>query len=258
MKKQFLLLVLLLSVFPFLELHAQTPAVTIGTVKVDDFGADKLFYRLSDRSDLLIDEASMCFEMSVNYNARNLNGKRVFCVLTPVDSEGYCYSDNVGSASSLQADDVRSADYNGSFHIIMPHQWLITKDAQKSRQIRLMVEIFTVEDNGLSVEKEVVLKEEDLKLDNSKLPGKIMSDIFSGSGSDAIGGLLDGLFGGSSASSTQKCPACDGTRLCQGCDGVGFFFPEECRKCSNHPGVCRRCKGTGTETVKVDFHESLF
>lgn len=258
MKKQFLLLVLLLSVFPVLELHSQTPAVTIGTVKVDDFGVDKLFYRLSGKNDLLIDDASMCFEMSVNYNARNMNGKRIFCALSPIDSNGNFYNDNVGAATSLQADNIGSANYNGTFHIILPQQWLITKEAQGSRQIRLMVELFTLDGSELSVEKEVILKGDDLKINNSNLPNKIMSDIFSGSGSDAVGGLLEGLFGGSSASSTQKCPSCDGTRLCPSCDGMGFFYPEECRKCSNHPGICRRCKGTGTETVKVNFHESLF
>lgn len=242
-----------------MELHSQTPDVTIGTVKVDDFGVNKLFYRLSDKSDLIIDEAGMCFEMSVTYNARNLNGKRLFCLLTPIDSQGYTYADKVGTASTLQAQDVKSANYNGTFQLALPQQWLVNNDTKNTRQIKLMVELFTLDENELSVEKEVVLKGDDLKIDNTNLPGKLMSDLFSsGDSSGVVGGLLDGLFGGTTASSTQKCPSCDGTRLCQGCDGIGFFYPDECRKCSSHPGICRRCKGSGTETVKVDIHESLF
>ncbi len=34
-------------------------------------------------------------------------------------------------------------------------------------------------------------------------------------------------------------------------DGDGFIDPSSCRKCSQHPGICRRCHGKGEEEVEI-------
>lgn len=257
-KNFYLLLLLLLQVlYPF-TVFSQASSVSIGEVSIDDLGMNKLLYRLDDNGDLFIDDSSLCFEMSVNYNAKNLDGKRLFCVLSVLDNNGDELADRLGMCSVITAQNILGSNVNGTFNFVMPQGWLVNKSTKETRMIKLLATVTTFEKDGVNIEKEINLSGDALKVDNRNLPGKLMGDIFGGSESDGISDLIGGLFGGPSASSTQRCPTCDGTRLCQSCDGDGFFDPAACRKCSKAPGVCRRCKGTGEETVKVEFHDSLF
>ena len=255
MKKVSSLLFTLLFLFTSFPFMAQTPLLSIGEASIDNLGIGKLMYRMDSNGGLVVDEAGMCFEMSLNYTAQNMAGKRLFCVVSALDKDGNGLADRVGSCSVITAENIPGANSNGTFHFVMPQPWLINNSTKEAQAIKLLVMLSTLEDGGSQVEKEITLSGEALKLDNTNLPGKLMGDLF---GDVGVGDLIDGLFGGPSASSTQRCPACDGTRLCQSCDGEGFFEPASCRKCSNAPGICRRCKGTGEETIKVDFHDSLF
>lgn len=237
---------------------AQTPALTIGEAKVDDFGLNKLLYRWHPNGGLLIDTSGMCFEMSLTYNAKDMVGSRVFCLVSALDKDGNELADRTGVCASLAAQNVSSQNANGTFRFVMPQGWLVNTANREAGSIRLFAQVFSLEDGGPKAEKEFTLTGDALKIDNRNLPGKLMGDLFGGSESDAMGNLIDGLFGGPTASSTQPCPACDGTRLCQNCDGDGYFDPSSCRKCTAAPGICRRCKGEGKVTIKVDVHDSWF
>lgn len=246
-------LFLLISLLITVEAAAQTPSVTLGDVKVNDLGMSKLLYRAGQYG-LMIEDVGLCFEMSLPYTAKNLGGDRLICYVTVDDSNGNHLSDRSGECTSIAAETLASNNDNGTFRFVMPQGWLVNSISRESRTIRLSATVLAINNEEVSVAKDFALGETDMKIDNKNLPNKLMGDIFSSSSGDMVSDMLGALFGGTTASSTEPCPSCDGERICQHCDGDGFFNPSLCRKCTAAPGVCRRCKGSGEVTLKVDIY----
>ena len=86
-------------------------------------------------------------------------------------------------------------------------------------------------------EKTIAIDKSNMRIDSNNIAG------------DAVGSLMGSLFGGGDG--TITCSSCDGSGLCPYCDGDGFIDPSVCRKCSQHPGICRRCHGSGEEEVEI-------
>lgn len=228
--------------------QANAATLTIGRVTADNIGMNKRVVRMNDNG-ILLDNSGMCLEVTVNFTASGLAGERVICCVAPLSPDGYMLSDRMGDAVSLGAINVPSDNYSGKFNIVLPYTWITKGDKMNIKSLNLGVSLICPDEENVSAEKSVALTENDIHIDGRNLGGKLMTDMF-GSPLDMLGGL----FGGGDVEATHDCPACDGTGVCQHCDGDAYFSPSVCRKCSSDPGICRRCKGTGTITVQYDIY----
>jgi len=97
-----------------------------------------------------------------------------------------------------------------------------------------------------------------IQVDGNAVQGQVLSDMFGGGsmGGMDLGGLMGAMFGGGTDTAEHTCVKCDGTGVCEYCDGDGFLNPSVCRKCAQNPGICRNCGGSGTTTVKLDIDRS--
>lgn len=234
--------------FPALG-HAAS--LQIGRVNVQNVGIGKRLVRLND-SGIFLDDSGLCLEVSVNFHSSGLAGERVICLLHPLDADGNILGDQSGEAVSLGAVTIPTSNYNGTLVIPMPYQWVLA-DKDRKQSVSMGVSLACMGDESVGEDKIITLTEAEMNIDRNSIGSKMMSDVF-GSPGDMMGGLFEGLLGGSDAEATQPCSACDGTGICPHCDGDAYFSPSACRKCSSDPGICRRCNGTGKVTVKYDFY----
>lgn len=228
-------------------------SLSVGSVTVDNVGLNKRLIRLDDNG-IIVDNSGMCLEVSVGIKATDMSGRRVLCIVNPLDEDGNTLADRSGEAMSVVAITIPSANYNGKLMVPMPYQWVVTDQTRALNKIKLGVSLLCIGDKNSGEFKIVDLDGSTIKVDRSNMGAKLMGDMFGGSGGGGLGSLLGGLLGGSDAESTEPCPSCEGTGVCPHCDGDGFLDPKSCRKCASDPGICRRCKGEGTITVKYDIY----
>lgn len=226
-------------------------SLELGRVTVKNVGINKRLIRLNDNG-LVIENAGMCLEVSVDYRSSGLAGSRVICFIHPLDEQGNMLADGTGEAVTLGAVTIPSSNHGGTLVIPMPYQWVLA-DGQNTKSVKMGVSLVCVGNEEVGEDKVVTLSEADIQIDKSRLGSKMMSDVL-GSPGDVMGDMLGSLFGGSDAESTQPCTACDGTGICPHCDGDAYLDPSLCRKCSADPGICRRCKGEGTITIEYDIY----
>ena len=246
------LLALMASLCP-VKIDAAT--LSIGKVSIDDIGMSRRLLRMNDNG-LIVDQSGLCLEVSVNINASGIMGKRVICEVVPLSSDGRTWVDAKGEVAAIEGVTVPTNSYSGKVVLPMPYSWIVNEDSQKSKTVCMMVTVACMEEDGLVESKDITIQESDINIDKKQIGNKLMSDMLGGGsgGGGLMEGLIGGLFDTSDAESTEPCPACDGTCVCVYCDGDGFFDPKSCRKCANDPGICRRCKGEGTVTVKYDIY----
>lgn len=230
-------------------LFTTAATLNVGSVSIDNIGMNKRLIRLNDNG-ILIDNSGICVEVSVGIKAGDLTGHRVLCIVNPLDSEGNILADSNGEAMSATALTIPSVNYAGKVMLPIPYGWL-----NSLNNVKLGVSLMCLGNDEVGEMKVIDLDSNSINIDKSRVGNKLMGDMLGGSSSGGLGGILmEGLFGGSDAESTQPCPSCEGTRVCQHCDGDGFFDPKSCRKCATDPGICRRCKGEGTVTIKYDIY----
>lgn len=232
---------------------AQSALISIGKINIDNLGMNKRMIRFSDNG-IIVDKAGLCVQVNVGIKATGLAGKRLICLVAPLDKDGYMLQDNLGDAESSAAITIPNQNYSGILTVPLPYSWVITDINRKLESIKLGVSVICFGDDDLTANKEVILTESDINIDRSKLGSKLMGDMLGFSEGGAIGGLLGAFFDSSDAESTETCPVCDGTGVCQHCDGDAYIDPSICRKCHEVPGICRRCKGEGTITIKYDIY----
>lgn len=255
MKRKFAFILILLAAV--LSVSAQQPSVSIGVVKIDNIGMNKRMVRLSENG-LIVDNAGMCVEVNVKVKATGLAGGRLLCQVMPTDQEGNMYEDKYGLISSSGAINIPTSNFSGDMTIPLPFAWVINDANQKMESVNLGVSLICFgdeEEDDIEDSKIVHLSGADIDIDRSQLGRKLIGDALGFSDeAGAMETLLGGLFDTSDAESTQPCPVCDGTGVCQHCDGDAYVDPRVCRKCNADPGICRRCKGTGTVTIKYDIY----
>lgn len=243
---------------------AASGKVDIKGLRIDNIGISDRVFRMTDGGDLLLDQAGMHLEVTMNVATSGLGGQRLICVLMPVSADGNGFRDNMGDLISMRALTPASGSSSSSVKIPIPYNWVV-RDGEKLQTISFSAMVMNpaMEENSLMAEQIINIDPTQVNINKDDLPGHMLGQLFGGgSGSKnsrgGVGSLLGGLFGGPSATSTHDCSACDGVGLCPHCDGDGFFNPAICRKCSKDPGVCRRCGGGGTEEVELELHDSLF
>lgn len=236
---------------------AQAGPITIQKVTINDLSMNKRMLRMNDNG-LVVDQSGIALEVTVNFQAAGLMGRRIICDVAPLAADGSMFADSKGTAAVIEAVTVPSNSYSGKIKLPLPYSWIMTEETQRSKAISLSVTLACIGDDEIVESKDVLVQGEDLHVDGRDMGKKMMGQMLGGGSSSDGGGMMGALLGGlldtSDAESTQTCPSCDGTGVCAHCDGDGFFDPSVCRKCANDPGICRRCKGEGTVTVKIDIY----
>lgn len=247
MKQTIFHLLLVISAFGLCTPAHADASIEITGMTIDNVGMGGRLIRLNDNS-IFLDDAGLHLEGAVNIKASGFQGKRIICMLEPLDADGDRQADRLGNALCLWAVNVPNAQYAGKINVSVPYGWL---DLENKRQyLSFAVTLFDSELQELA-RKTVQVDAKSIKIDGMQARDKIVGDVLGES--DLVGGVLDGLFGGSTAKAESLCRACDGTGLCPDCYGDGFFSPSSCRRCSHDPGICRRCKGAKTESVEYDI-----
>ncbi len=229
--------------------------LTLDKVAVTNVGINKRMLRLGENG-LILDNAGMCLEVTVAFSAKGITGRRVICEITPLDANDNYFVDSMGEVAAMEGVTIPSSDWSGKVMIPMPYSWVVTDENKKQGYVKLGVTLAMMGEEEIKDTQIIKIANDEMKLSDKKnLGNKLMGDLFGGSSSGGLmGGLLGAMLDTSDGEITQKCPNCDGTGVCDHCDGDAFFDPQICRKCANDPGICRRCKGEGEITVKYDLY----
>ena len=224
--------------------------VELKKIAFNDIGMGGRMIRMSDEG-IFLDDAGMCLEGTLTLKVNGFAGQRLICVLHTLDEEENTMADSHGEALSMYAFVPQGAQATCNVKVKVPYVWL-SLDSKPSR-IPFGVTVLNAKQEVVS-EGIIDLDPRDVQVDGSKLPQKMMGDMFGGAdGGELMGDIIGGLFGGNTARVEHVCGACDGTGLCPDCYGDAFFDPAACRRCVRDPGICRRCKGNKKETTKVDY-----
>lgn len=235
---------------------AQGAQITISKPGIHNIRMSQRVLRLDKNENLYVDDAGMSLEVSFNIGTSGLAGDRLLCFVVPTDTQGNPYADKVGKLMSMTAIDIPSASYNGTVKVQIPYNWLTAGDNLQLKSANFLIDVRSLKNEDVSTSKSINLSEAEIQYDKSKLAGSMLSDVLGGGGGSGnpVGDILSGLFGGADAEITEECPSCEGYRICPYCDGMGFFDPGVCRKCTADPGICRRCHGEGQLTRQVDIY----
>lgn len=214
-------------------------AVSINSAAINNVGLNETFFRLGEN--LMLENSGMCLKGVINVSVQGMRGKRIFCMVEPIVN-GSTMEDRKGDCNAIYAIQPTSANYAAKVAFAMPYSWMgisFNDRVDKERDIKLQVTIL-----DLNAEKPVIAtKTITLDQSNTRIDPN-------GIARGGVGSLLGGLLGGG-GDGTVTCTSCDGTGLCPFCDGDGFIDPSVCRKCSQHPGICRRCHGKGEEEIEI-------
>ncbi len=223
--------------------------VELRNITLDDIGMGGRMMRISDNGNLFIDEAGICLEGHISLRVTGHNGQRLFCIVAPIAGDGELLADNYGEAMNINAFKVNSTQGN-KVRFRIPYTWLDLEN--KRTQISFYVSVvnadFTEIGNGT-----ISLDPHKINIDTSNMPERMLGDILGGNDRFGLGDLFLGMMGANTASIKKQCISCDGSGLCPQCDGMGFFKPSICNRCSHDPGICRRCKGAKIETTRISY-----
>lgn len=212
--------------------------VSVNSVAINSVGLDEHFFRLGEN--LMLEHSGMCLKGHISVSAQGMRGKRLFCMIEPVIN-GSMMEDRNGSCNAIYAFNPSSASYTGKVAFAFPYSWLgMDMNSKPSDQADVKIQVTILDltsENPVITEKTIALDKSNMRIDSNNIAG------------DAVGSLMGSLFGGGDG--TITCSSCDGSGLCPYCDGDGFIDPSVCRKCSQHPGICRRCHGSGEEEVEI-------
>ena len=229
--------------------------IEIKSMKFDQMGMGGRMVRLSDNG-IFLDDAGMHFEGFINMTINGFVGKRLVCMVEPLDKDGDRIADRKGQLMNLTAFNVKSNQFNGELNVDIPYAWMDLKS--KPTKFSYVITIIGPDGEPIS-SKTLNVDPQTIKVDGNKMGAKMMGDMFGVKGNSekdvAAGVMMEGLLGGlfgPSVTAEHTCSACDGEGVCPECYGDAFLNPSLCRRCSRDPGICRRCKGSGTETVDID------
>lgn len=212
------------------------PSGSINNVLVHTIGMGKTLIRMGENN-IFLQKSGLCFEGTISFTVKGCLGKRLICSVSPIEDESYL-ADNKGTLSALYGFTPRTASYNGKVDFQMPVSWLGIDIFSKNQEPRTMTIYIDIIDpaTGNTIAADIVT----LNNDNTKFDQN-----------SSMASTISGMFGGVSGDLINSCAACDGTGICNSCYGDAFFDPKVCRKCANHPGICRRCNGEGEEGTDI-------
>jgi len=223
--------------------------VQLRGITIDNVSLGGRMMRFTNNGGLFIDDAGICLEGDVSLRVTGHNGKRLFCILAPLDAEGYMLEDNLGPALNITAFKVNNAQGN-KVRVRIPYAWLDMENTRANVSFYVSIVDADLKDIGKGT---VNLSQDKIKIDPNTMPERMLGQVLSGNDSFGLGDLFMGMLGANTASIKNKCISCDGYGLCPYCDGEGFFKPSVCSRCSTDPGICRRCKGAREETTRFSY-----
>lgn len=225
-----------------MHLNAQSNIV-VKDMTLKDIGMGGRMMRM-DENRIFLDDAGIHFEGYINMNLKEHVGKRIVCIVNPLDTNGNILYDNKGEMMNMKAFVVKQA--NTTLNIDIPYAWFNLTEEQN--YCPFGITLLETIDNAIAIEI-VNVDLTKISVDRQNIGNKLTSDLLGGS--DGVVDLfLGGLFG-ADEEIEHTCHACDGEAICSECYGVAFFDPSICRQCAKDPGICRRCKGSGKETISV-------
>lgn len=225
-----------------MHLNAQSNTV-IKDMTLKDIGMGGRMMRMSENS-IFLDDAGMHFEGYINMDLKKHVGKRIVCIVNPLDTNGNILYDEKGEMMNMKAFVVEQA--NTTLNVDIPYMWLNL--TEKQNYFPFGITLLETVDKAIVVEI-VNVDSTKISVDRQNIGDKLASDLLGGS--EGIAEMfLGGLFG-ADEEIEHTCHACDGDGICSECYGAAFFDPSKCRRCAKDPGICRRCKGSGKETISV-------
>lgn len=232
--------------------------VKVHGMVIDNVGMGMPVVRWRDAGIFLCD-TGMSLIGKVTMTVNGLAGKRILMMLQVYDEEGKLRADNSGSAAYFTPLQIPSNSYSCEVEVRIPYVWIDLQN--KPTEFNFGVAMYDFESNmekPMFAMSEIKMDPASIQVDGNAVQGQILSDMFGGGsmGGMDLGGLMGAMLGGGTDTAEHTCVKCDGTGVCEYCDGDAYFKPSICRKCAQNPGICRNCGGTGTTTVKLDIDRS--
>lgn len=231
---------------------------TVTGLVINNVGMGMPIVRLHDSGIFLSNTGvSLIGKLSVKVNG--LAGKRLIMLFEVLDENGESQSDNYGNTAYAIPLQVSSSSNSYEVEVRIPYGWI---DLEKKPEVLnfgvTMMDFSADEGKGLVGMSLINMDPASISINHDDVHSQAMSDIFGGGSAGGIdlGGIVGAMLGGGTDTAEHTCMKCDGTGLCEYCDGDGFLNPSVCRKCAQNPGICRHCQGTGTTTVKLDIDKS--
>ncbi len=249
------------KITPMLE----NDSITFTGMTISHAGMGKPVVRMRDAG-IFLSNTGMCLVGKLSLKVKGHAGKRLIMSFNVLDADGNDQADSNGPTAYLIPVDVPSDNYSCEAEVRIPYAWIDMKKKPKSLNFAVdMFDFVSGKDDPLIATSIINFDPSAVKVDPNTAGKQVLGDIFSGGsiggGGGAGGGLnlgsiMGAMLGGGSDTAEHTCMKCDGTGICEYCDGDAFLNPSICRKCAQNPGICRSCEGSGTTTVKLDIDKS--
>lgn len=185
----------------------------------------------------MLEDSGVNIHYTISFNSPLKIGDKVYCFITPVDTEGKPFPD--GKGSFLTSGGLFDISQRGMMSLKIGVPASIIRRIVGTDEYHLMVNVMAEKDDEFILEDVYAFT-------YSKLKRAVESNAMQTSL-----GLLDLLFGGTDSDSDvssglftvpkqKKCAKCEGTGKCWICHGDG----SDCHGC-NSTGECRKCSGNG-------------
>lgn len=230
---------------------------TVTDMVINNVGMGMPIVRLHD-SGIFLSNTGISLIGKISMEIMGMSGKRLIMMLTVLDENGHEQADNNGSTSYLTPIQVTSSNYSCELEVRIPYTWINLEKRPSALNFEVSLLDFTTDNEHTFIGESIIsIDPASVSVNGDAAHNQMINDILGGGGIGGmdLGDLMGTMFGGSDTAE-HTCMKCDGTGVCEYCDGDGFLDPSLCRKCAHNPGICRSCNGTGTTTVKLDIDKS--
>lgn len=231
---------------------------TVTGMVINNVGMGIPIVRLRN-SGIFLSSTGMSLIGKLSVNVKGQVGKRLIMLFEVLDENGEQQADNYGNTSYAIPLQISKASGSYDVEVRIPYGWMDLQKKPEAFNFEVSLLDFTAnKDNVLVGISTINMDPLSISVDGNAAKNQVLSDAFGGGsvGGMDMGSIMGAMLGGGTDTAEHTCVKCDGTGICEYCDGDGFLDPSICRKCAQNPGICRSCQGTGTTTVKLDIDKS--
>lgn len=231
---------------------------TVTGMVINSVGMGKTIVRLRN-SGIFLSNAGLSLIGKLSVNVKGQAGKRYIMLFEVLDENGEQQADNYGNTSYAIPLQISRTSGSYDVEVRIPYGWMDLQKKPEALNFEVSLLDFTGSGDNVIVGMSTINMDPlSISVDGNAAKDQVLSDAFGGGsiGGLDMGSIMGAMLGGGTDTAEHTCMKCDGTGLCEYCDGDGFLDPSVCRKCAQNPGICRHCQGTGTETVKLDIDRS--
>lgn len=224
---------------------------------INNVGMGTPIVRLHD-SGIFLSNTGISLIGKLSMKVMGMSGKRLIMMFTVLDENGNEQADSNGSTSYVAPIQVPSSNYSCEVEVRIPYTWVNLEKRPSALNFEVALLDFTTDKEHRFIGQSAInIDPASVSVNGDAVHNQMINDILGGGsiGGLGVGDLMGAMFGGSDTAE-HTCVKCDGTGVCEYCDGDGFLDPSLCRKCAHNPGICRSCNGTGITTVKLDIDKS--